>query len=247
MDAFTAKRYDVKSYPTFIVIEPISATNPTGKTTTWTEEAANRDFKGMKKWVKGFTSQLSPLSDTPGYSNRVKVAKPESPASEHTEHKPTAKLSTPKLVHAQAAATLENAQPVPSKPEDTKVDADSADPEEENDTSCCTDGEIPVQSDWIDSAHKHTAASTTGLLGKAKVEEHKKEATLKEPSKKVISSPHEDSKKEENKKVAAPITKQLNQIETELEHTNTEFLAMESSVKKMLSEQETSTKFVVEL
>ena len=56
MDAFTAKRYDVKSYPTFIVIEPSSATNPTGKTTTWTEEAANRDFKSMKKWLKGFTS-----------------------------------------------------------------------------------------------------------------------------------------------------------------------------------------------
>ena len=63
----------------------------------------------------------------------------------------------------------------------------------------------------------------------------------------MLSSHHEESKKEENKKVAPPITKQLNQIENELEHTNTEFLAMESSVKKMLSEQETSTKFVVEL
>ena len=47
--------------------------------------------------------------------------------------------------------------------------------------------------------------------------------------------------------VAAPIAKKLNQIEHELEHTNEEVLAMENSVKKMLNEQETSTKFVVEL
>ena len=155
----------------------------------------------------------------------------ESAESEHHELKPTAKLPSPKLVHAQAAATLENAQPVL---EDEAVDVDSADPEVD------TESVIPVQSSWIEE-------EVTGKVEKVKFEEHKKEPTLKEPSKKVVSSTHEESKKEENTKVAAPIAKKLNQIEHELEHTNEEVLAMESSVKKMLSEQETSTKFVVEL
>ena len=71
MDTFTAQRYEVKSFPAFIVIEPGSASTPSGKSTTWTE-TSNRDYKGMKKWLKGFANRLiSPLPDTPGFSNRV--------------------------------------------------------------------------------------------------------------------------------------------------------------------------------
>ena len=80
MDIFTAQRYEVKSFPAFIVIEPASAGTPGVKYTTWTE-TSNRDFKGMKKWLKGFANRIiSPLPDTPGFSNRVSAAKPESAA-----------------------------------------------------------------------------------------------------------------------------------------------------------------------
>ena len=70
LDAFTAKRYEVSSYPTFIVIEPSSATSLTGKSTTWTE-TSNRDFKGMKKWIKGLANTLTPIADAPGFAARV--------------------------------------------------------------------------------------------------------------------------------------------------------------------------------
>ena len=134
--------------------------------------------------------------------------------------------------------TPEASPPTAEHPTETDLVA----PGVEIDTSCNTESEIPVKSNWIDSAHKHK------VVGGAVIsEEHKQGKTHKEPTKKTVSSSLEESKKEENKKVAAPMNKQLNQIEKELEHTNAEVLAMEKSVKKMLSEQETSTKFVVEL
>ena len=82
---------------------------------------------------------------------------------------------------------------MPPKHEHDPEVVDSVDPEVLIDISC-GNIEVPVESNWIDKANGHKTVSATRLFGKAKAEELKKDATLKEPSKKVLSSSHEESK-----------------------------------------------------